>query len=137
MTSAPIAPPATEETPVSSSAPLTGDALLNRFQALKTAGVVHSDIAVECGYYTSVTQGEAAGTVRASTSKLNAALLEAQGLIAARKRGSQRSSCNRAVVNKAGRATISAGMLEALGVEPGQYLTAEAVEGGLLLKVAG
>jgi hypothetical protein len=138
MTQATIAPPVTADaSPISNKSPLKGEALQIRFQALQTSGMLHSDIAVECGYYTPVLKGEAAGTVRANTNKLNAALLEAQGLIAAKTRGSQRSSCNRAVVNKAGRATVSAAMLEPLGVEPGQFLTAQLVDGGLLLSIAG
>jgi hypothetical protein len=137
---APAAPavPAAPAAPVSNASPLTGDELLFRFNALRAEGIRHADIAVECGYYIKVAEGPRAGEVRASTAKLNQAILQAQGLVAAGKgKGGSGSGIDRKViVSKHGRAALSAAAVALLGAQPGDYLKTTKVEEGLLVTVA-
>ena len=148
MTAAPyIAPPlatvpapAAHEAPaVSNTAPLTGAALQAKVGELLAAGTSQADTAVACGYYIIVDKGARAGEVRAAINKLNQALLEAQGLVFAatsRSNGEapMRSSKHYAVVNKTGRASLPAVMLDGFAA-PGDVLNARIADGMLVLTV--
>jgi len=132
---APVAAPVAAA-PASSTSPLTGEALLARFDALREAGTCHADIAVECGYYIKVAEGPRAGEVRASTSRLNQAILEAQGLVAPGKKSAANGGGRNVVVNKFGRAALSAAALASIGATPGDFIKATKVEEGLLVTLA-
>jgi hypothetical protein len=105
---------------------------------LMAAGTSQADTAVACGYYIVVEKGPRAGEVRAAINKLNEALLVAQGLVFAapsRAAGApMRSGKNYAVVNKEGRASLPAAMLEGFA-SPGDVLNARITEGMLVLTV--
>lgn len=131
------------EAPVSNTSPLTGEALLDKFEVLKTTGMAPADIAVECGYYIKVSGGERAGEVRASNGRFHEAILVAQGVLPAKKEGGgggARSSAKRVRLNPAGRGSLTAGMLEPLGAKPGDCLVPTVLEHdgvtGLFLTIA-
>lgn len=126
--------------PISNTAPLTGQALLERYQALKTTGLSHGDIAVECGYYITIEEGVKKGEIRASSAKLNAALLRANGIDVPEKPsrggGGGGGGWTKAVINKAGRANLPKAMVDRMNPQPGDYLElVEANEGGIALKM--
>ena len=133
MTQAPVPP-------ITNAAPLTGQALLDRFSALRTGGMSHSDIAVECGYYIKIEDGPKAGEIRASGARLNAALLRANGVDVpeggARSAGASRSGRSKVVINSQGRASLSQKMVGLMGAEKGDYLElVEANDQGIALKL--
>ena len=136
---APVAEVSAPATPASNASPLTGEALLTRFESLRSEGVVHADIAVECGYYIKVAEGPRAGEVRASTAKLNQAILEAQGVISPGKgkTGVGSGAMRNVIVSKSGRAALSAAAVALLGAKPGDYVKATKVEEGLLVTLVG
>lgn len=122
----------------SNVAPLEGEELLARYQTLLEQGLSHSQIAVECGYYT-VIQGEGPrkGQVRSASAALNIALLQAQGVPAApvgRPSAGPRtkSGARYSVVTGKGRCSISGTMLEKLGAGPGSVID-WGVENGRLI----
>ena len=92
----------------SNTAPLSGAALLARYDELKNQGLAHKDIAVECGYYSvNEKDGPRKGQVRARTSSLNAALLVAKGIDLGVEEAPQTTSRNRSIIKTSGCATVA------------------------------
>ena len=139
MTQAPIAPPSPATEPVSNANPLTGAQLLERYQTLKAAGLIHSDIAVECGYYIRVEEGAKAGEIRAASSKLNVALLRAQGIDvpeSTTRRSGGGAGYTKVKVGTNGKATLSQAMVKQMNANAGDVLElVEANEQGIALRL--
>lgn len=119
--------------PVSSASPLTGKELLARQESLAKEGADLSSIAIECGYYSTISGGPREGCTRANTTQFQEALLAAQGFTFHRKQ-SRPSSASRLKVNgKRMNVTVPATLVAKLDVTPGDvFVPSVDVEAGTI-----
>ena len=118
---------------------LTGSELLSKVAELTATGASKSDIARACGYVSTKKDG----SERINFSSYYEAIIDAKGVdlgtpeVKARKAGSRGKPLSwNVAVSKAGVIPVSAGYSAMLGLEFGDRVDIEHVDGGLMLRKA-